>query len=341
MEPPGPVSERYRELGIEVHHLRAQGEPWWRWARRLARILGSRRYDIVEIYGLRLNLVGRALARLNRQPVVVTAQRSVDDWRRWWHVWLDRLTSRWVTVYVANSEAVARRLTDRERIAPDRITIIENGIDPALYARPGSGQIRAGLGIGADAVVITCVANLRTPKGHDVLLDAFARLRSDHPEVRLWLAGEGPLRQSIEARIEALGLASSVVLMGLRSDIPDLLAESDIFVLPSLWEGMPGSLLEAMASRLPVVASAVGGVPELVVSGETGYLVPARDPVRLAEALERLVVRPDLRQSMGRRALERASTRFALSLKVAEFEALYDSLAGRGPAGSQPPALNG
>jgi glycosyltransferase involved in cell wall biosynthesis len=342
---PGPVGDMYRRQGIEVHHLRHDGQSTRQAMLQLWRLLRTGHFDIIEIYGLRLNVAGRVLGGLSGHRRIIAAQRSVDDWRRWWHVWLDRVTSRWVALYVANSQAAADRLASREHILSARITVIENGIDPSPYAQSETGRVRAELAVSPDAVVLTCVANYREAKGHHVLIDAVARLVAVHPEVRLWLVGGDTepadtlseySRASIEDHVERAGLGQHVDFLGIRQDIPAILADSDVFVLSSLWEGMPGSILEAMAARLPVVASRVGGIPEVVVESETGYLVPPNDPVSLADALRVLVEDRARRTAMGQNAFDRVSRSFSIDEKVRELQAVYLSLAGpeRGAGGA-------
>lgn len=337
MAQPGPVGEMYRRQRIEVHHLRSQGQHTGSAMWQLWRLLTSRRFDIIEIYGLRLNIAGRILGRLSGHRRIVATQRSIDDWRRWWHVWLDRVTSRWVVLYIANSQAAADRLASRERIPERRIAVIENGIDPAPYGRSESGRVRAELSTTPDAIVLTCVANYRKAKGHHVLIDAVAKLVAVHPEVRLWLVGgdaelvddaSAYSQASVEDHVERAGLRQHVVFLGIRRDIPEILADSDVFVLSSLWEGMPGSILEGMAARLPVVATAVGGIPEVVVQHETGYLVPPGDAASLADALQRLVEDRAGRLAMGQKGFERVCQNFSIEEKVRELQAVYASLAG-------------
>lgn len=342
LSPPGPVTELYRCRGIEVRHLRGDASTA-RWPVRLWHVLRSTQSDILEVYGLRLNVVGRLMGRASGHGTIVTMQRSTDDWRRWWHVWLDRLTSPLVTLYVANSRAGGERLAARERIRRSRIGVITNGIDPAPYERADRGRVREACSLAADAVVLVCVANFRPAKAHHVLVEAYARLAEVDQRVHLWLVGEDAddaagrpapapaaappaTRAALEAMVAARGLSARVTFLGPRSDIPQVLADSDVFVLPSRWEGMPGSILEAMAARLPVVASRVGGIPEVVVDGETGYLVSPGCPDELAASLLRLTRDQRLRREMGDRALDRVRREYAIEAKVAAFERLYARL---------------
>jgi len=320
----GPVSEMYRQEGIEVFHLGHR--PTYRVIWRLWKLLSRRHFDIIDIYGLRINIIGRILGWLTGHRVIITSQRSVDDWRRFWHVWLDRLTSHWVTLYIANCHAAARRLQEREKLPPSRIKVIQNGIDITPFAQAQAGLVRRELAIEPNRAVITCVANFKEVKGHRILIDAIAALYAQNPDFCLWLVGDGPLRPEIEHQIRELGLENAVMFLGQRSDVPHILVDTDIFALASLWEGMPGVILEAMAARLPVVATSVGGIPEMVVHGQTGYLVPPRDSGALATSLARLLEDEESRLEMGEAGYRRVRSHFSLDAKVRELENVYEEL---------------
>lgn len=322
----GPVSDYYRREGFEVIHLNYHHRPLPAVARDLFGLLKSHAPDILHIYGLRANILGRIAGRLAGCRNIVSAQHSIDPWRRWWHVWLDRLTSRWVSLYIPNTFAAAERLQKVERIPPDKLIVIHNGLDVTPFEKAIPGRVRSELGISAEALVVTCVAHFRAAKGHDTLLEAVDVLRRQGISSHLWLVGDGELRRSIEAKAKSLGLGQNVRFLGTRTDIPDILADTDVFVLASLWEGLPGAVMEAMAVRLPVVATRVGGVPELVVDGETGLLVTAGDAEALATALERLIGDRGLCSRLGQAGHRRIVTKFRLEDKVRELEELYLSL---------------
>jgi len=322
----GPVSQYYRDEGFEVIHLNYHRRPLPLVAWDLFRLLRAGRFDLVHIYGLRANLLGRTLGRLAGCRTIITSQRSIDPWRKGWHVWLDRLTSRWVSLYIPNTYAAGERLQRVEGIPREKIRVIQNGLDPVPFERAQRGRIRPALGVGQEEDVLVCVANLRSAKGHEVLLDAAHLLKEEGVPFSLWLAGDGDLRPEVEAKVRALDLGQHVRLLGRRADIPDILADADVFVLASHWEGMPGAIMEAMAARLPVVATRVGGIPELVVEGETGFLVPPGDAAALAAALKRLLGDPDLRHRMGQAGHGRITAHFRLDDKVREQEEVYVQL---------------
>ncbi len=322
----GPVSEFYKNEGFLVYHLNYHKRSlfWVIWD--LLRFLKIGKFDIVHIYGLRANLLGRVLGRMVGCRTIVTSQHSIDSWRNKWHVWLDRITSRWVSLYISNTYAAAERLSSVECIPRNKIRVIQNGLDSTPFESVSPGQVRSSLGIDSGKLVLVCVANMRVAKGHEVLLDAVHLLNREGLSFYLWLVGDGVLRKAIEAKVEELGLLQITWFLGQRTDIPEVLADSDIFVLASYWEGMPGAIMEAMASRLPVVATRVGGIPELVIDGETGFLVPPNNRKALAIALGRLMRDTRLRYQMGQAGYQRIIKYFRLEDKVREQEELYVQL---------------
>jgi glycosyltransferase involved in cell wall biosynthesis len=241
-------------------------------------------------------------------------------------VWLDRATSRWVTAYISNSHAGAKRLGEVERIPSKKIRVIHNGLDASPFLSASRGKVRLEFEIGHGIPVLTSVANMRPAKGHEILLDAARRLAGKGHEFSLWLVGDGDLRESIETQVQAMGLSGYVQILGFRNDIAEILADSDIFVLASHWEGLPGSIMEAMASGLPVVATHVGGIPELVLEGSTGFLVPPSDPPALASALDELLRSPKVRKFMGDSGRQRILREFSLEEKAREQGRVYAEL---------------
>lgn len=323
----GPLTPLYRALGFRVYHLLAGCKLQLSSCLRLTRILRRTHYDILHIFGLRANLIGRVVGRLFGVRRIITGQRSVDAWRSGWHALADHLTSPLVSVYISNSYAGAETLRTRERISREKVIVIHNGIDWSRFALPRlPGPVRHLLGVPPEVPVIVSVGELRDAKGHSYLLEAVSKLRSVGKEFRMWLVGDGVLRETIERQIRQFGLESIVTILGSRKEIPEILRESDIYCLASLWEGLPTSIMEAMSSALPVVATAVGGVPELVRDGETGLLVPSRDPKALAEALAKLLDSPRMRVAFGEAGQSVIKRHFAIADKIRDLEKVYEDL---------------
>jgi len=205
--------------------------------------------------------------------------------------------------------------------------LIPNGVPTDEYAPDPNkrAQWRQAHGIEPHATVLTHVGRFAPPKNHALLIEAFAQTRADTP-LYLLLVGGGELENAVREQVAALGLQGRVRFLGVRADVADILRASDVFVLSSRWEGNPMSVMEAMAAGLPVVSTAVGGVPELVRAGETGLLVPSEDAAALAQAMQALVDDPARRQAMGAAARQHAVAHFDIRHTVRGYEQLYESL---------------
>jgi len=205
--------------------------------------------------------------------------------------------------------------------------LIPNGIPTDEYAPDPNkrAQWRQAHGIETHATILTHVGRFAPPKNHALLIEAFARVRTSAP-LYLLLVGGGELENTVREQVAALGLESRVRFLGIRADVADILRASDAFVLSSRWEGNPMSVMEAMAAGLPVVSTAVGGVPELVRDGETGLLVPSEDTGALAQAIQALVDNPARRQAMGVAARQHAVASFDIRHTVRGYEQLYEAL---------------
>ncbi|PVE20960.1 glycosyltransferase [Microvirga sp. KLBC 81] len=231
---------------------------------------------------------------------------------------------------VAVSASLREHLVRRARIPASRVVTIINGIDTARFAPSGrSGILREALGIGPDVPLLGCVARLDPVKNHALLLEAMALLVRQVPDARLVLVGDGPLREALQERAEALGLGGKVLFAGTLADTAPAYRDLDLFVLPSVSEGTSISVLEAMASGIPVVATAVGGTPQLLDGGTCGTLVPSGDPAAMAEAIRRLLTDPVGRTRMARAARERVLEEFGHAAMVRAYEKLYRQVAGK------------
>ena len=344
LKPPGEIAARIGSLGVEVLSPGVGDETGvlaalelFVEARRLPRLLGGRRFDIVHSLLFRANLLARlAVARLGRPPLI-NAIRVTPEEEGPWMRRVDRLTSRRVTCYLALSGNLAAKLEARLSLPAGRVRAIANGVDlveadlALAAARPTA---RRQFGIFPPEIAIACVGRLHPQKGLVHLLGAFHALLKLHPTARLLLAGDGPDRPALEGTVRTLRLGPFVRFLGTLAAPWPLLAAADMFVLPSLWEGMPNALLEAMAAGLPCVATAVGAVPEMVVDGREALVVPPGDVGALARALAELAASPARRREMGAHARQRVETAFRIEATVAQTERLYDELLARpGPAG--------
>jgi glycosyltransferase involved in cell wall biosynthesis len=278
-----------------------------RWCRRIdAQVVHT-----CELYANILGLPGAALAGV-RVRIGNRRELRTPDKRRS-HITAQRLAYRAAHVVVANSTAAADQLR-LEAVAPAKIRVITNGVDCDVYATPPRQR---------PLQQIVTVATLREEKGHDTLIAAAALVIERHPDVELSFIGDGPLRASLVRQVNLRGLRSRVRFLGERPDVAAQLSSADLFVLPSRTEACPNAVLEAMASGLPIIASRVGGVPELIESGVDGLLVPADAPGELASAINSLIEQPALAAGLGRAARAKAEKRFSFDRMIDGFERLY------------------
>jgi glycosyltransferase involved in cell wall biosynthesis len=276
--------------------------------------------DLVHLHTGRATWLGGLAARLAGIPAITT-RRMDRPVRRGWRT---RLIYRsLVERAVAISPAVARRLAEGGVPAARTLTI-PSAVDPdALVPQLGRERTRAAEGLSDDVPLLLSLAALVRRKGLDVLLEALARLPDDVRRVQLWIAGSGPERAALERQAGELALGDRVRFLGPRSDVGDLLAACDLFVLPSRLEGLGVAALEAMAAGRPVVASRVGGLGEAVVEGRTGLLVPPDEPEALSAALGRILGDDDLRARLGAAGPGRVAERFLAEQMVSAYESLY------------------
>lgn len=290
----------------------------------LVELLRRERIDVLHAHKFGSNVWGTVIGRLVCVPVVVAHEHTWSFEGQPLRRLLDReVVARGSDVFVAVSREDRRRMIAVERIDPDAIRWVPNGIPP--LPRP-AGNVRAELAISPLAPVIGCVTVLRAQKALDVLVDAAAILCREFPDLNVLIAGEGPEEARLRTMIQEHGLESSVVLLGRRSDVSAVIAALDVAVFSSAYEGSPLAVIECMAGGKPVVATRVGGVPDLIEDEVHGLLVPPRDPHALADAAARLLRDPGLRAEMGTRARERQCRRFSLEAMVRSFEDLYEQL---------------
>jgi len=291
---------------------------------RLTHAVRSRNINIIHSHSSHALLTGAAVQRLSGVRLHVHTRRVDFPIRRQpFSLWKYR---RGCDHIIAISEGV-RDVLLTAGVTSERISVIHSGIaaDTLLQAVQGTDPRRE-FGWEQPKLLALTVAALTDHKGHRYLLDALATVIPNHPELLVLFVGDGELRPQLERQAQAAGIGGRLRFTGFRHDVPDLLAAADVFILPSHLEGLCTSLLDAMAFALPVVATAVGGIPEAVADGVTGILVPPRDPSALARAIEQLLTDPELRKNYGQAGRERVRQMFDIRAAATDILALYRRL---------------
>jgi len=299
---------------------------------QLIRLFRRERPAIVHTHTSKAGALGRLAAWMARVPVLVHTPHGHVYYGHFGRclsrlfLFIERVLARVTTSMIALTEAEREdHLTQRVGLR-GAFAVIPSGIDVERFRRAGSGAAARlpGTTYPDGAFVIGSVGWLTPVKGHAVLIEAFARLKRKHPAVHLLLIGSGWLRDELKTLAASLGVASSVDLLGMRTDVPECLGAMQCFVLPSLNEGMGRALVEAMAAARPVVASRVGGIPAIVEDRRTGLLVPPGDADALAAAIAEVIERPDWARTLGLAARDRIDASFSVPAMVRAIEAVYD-----------------
>lgn len=334
--PGGPLGDRLRAEGIRVieiqglcrnpHPIRDLRALW-----KLYQLMKRERFDLVHTHSTKAGLLGRLAAAWARVPIILFTAHgwAFSEGRPWLWRWLlaqvERLPALFSTKIICVSE-YDRQLALRFTVAPkEKLAVIPNGLEPEPFSSPADKRaLRDRLGAGNAVGIVTMVGRLAPPKDFETLIMAWEGLRA--LGWQLWLVGDGPLRARLEELVHAKGLHQQIQFLGERHDVPAILKASDIFVLSSRWEGMPLTVIEAMLAGLPVIATRVGGVPELVEEGITGLLVPPWDTRALGNALEQLINSAEMRQRMGELGRQRALQQFTVDRMISPMRALYHEL---------------
>lgn len=291
---------------------------------RLIRLVRSQDFHILHSHMFGSNLWGSTIGSACGIPVIIAQEHSWSFEGNPLRAWVDgHVIGRLANRFVAVSQADAERMVTREGVAAEKVVVIPNGYIPSPTA--SETDVRAELGLGRDVPVIAIAAVLRPEKRLDLLLEALVQVRRAVPAVRLLIAGDGPCRGALEQQARRLGLDDCVRFLGHRSDVDSVLRAADAGALPSDREGSPLLMFECMANDTPLVATAVGGVPDVIENGRTGVLVPRRDPDALAHALIGILTDPERARALAAAARDRLD-RFTIEATAAHFAELYDAL---------------
>ena len=263
-------------------------------------LLRRERFDVVETFTHDSNLLGLPLAWLARIPVRIATHRGrIEDFPRWrqsLHSWLINIGMAHTLVAVSEQ---TRRQAVEEGVRADKVSVIPNGVTPLDTLSVNRPEARKNLGLNEADIFLLSIGRLTYQKGHEFFIHALAKVVSRFPNVKAGICGDGPLRPQLESQILRLGLSHHVKLLGAWDDVSPILASADVFVLPSRWEGLSRAMMEAMAAGIPVIATRVDGIQDLVTNDVHGLLVPAEDPERLGNSILQLLRDPEMMKRIG------------------------------------------
>jgi len=338
LEAPGRHVDDYvaalTRVGVRTERLPIRWDGDMRCMLAMRRLMRRGAFDLVHTHLIHADVLGGVAAWLAGVPVVVSTKHGYEDYDRTSRAYrLAGLTARWARKVITISDALGRRVAEVERIPSGKLTTIHYGIDCAV-PEPGPSReaVRRSLGLPPDAFAVLSTGRLVPVKGYQYLIEAIGKLRAGGSSAILLIAGDGPERAVLEAQADRIGVGDGVRFLGWRADVATLLAGVDAFALATLGEGFGLAILEAMAQRLPVVATRVVAVPEIVEDGATGLLVPPRDPAALAEALLTLERDPELCRRFASAGHRRVLDHFSVARMVRDTERVYADVFGAGAA---------
>jgi len=296
-------------------------------------ILKSKEFDILHAHSSKAGFLGRIAARLAGVPVVLYTphaffyQAKLPPLQKWFYTLLERIAGGFMDKLVAISTGEKRAAIEAKICTESMVEVIPNGIDPETFnCKRTKALIKKELSITETHPVVGTVARFCPQKGHAVLIEAAGKVLEACPQTRFLMIGRGELKEKMAAYSQSRGLSNNITILNGRSDLYDLYSIMDVFVLPSLWEGMPYALLEAMASGTPVIATTVLQDEGLVVNGKNGFLVPPGNPDMLARSIVSLLNDKSLAASMGREGLRVVRRRFHLKHQIEKLEELYSGM---------------
>ena len=329
--PRGSLEAEIEKYGVRVVSLGARSKLDLTIIPKLFRLLKQEKIDILHSFLFHANIVGRIVGRLAGVPIMLSSERIIEIEGKN-RLLLNRLTAPLADKIIVVSDAVKEFAIRKIGISPSKLVTIYNGVDLSKYsekaAAPGVEARKRALDIDLSHRVVGTVGNLEARKGYEYLLQAASLVLTENRErgITFLLVGEGSQRVKLENLAKDLGISSSVIFAGYRDDIPQVLSAMDVFVLASIYEGLPNALLEAMAMGKPVVATRVAGIPDVVADGEMGILVHRRNPHALASAIRTLLVDEERAQEMGYMGRKRVEDAFTVETMVAKTEELYEEL---------------
>lgn len=323
----GPIFDEAEREGIRIFSLGLRGKLDFLKIFNLIKLLREQKIHILHTHLFHANIAGRVIGRFAGTPIIISSEH-IMGLESSWRLFLNKLTSRFADKIIAVSVAVKNFLIKDAKIEYTKIEVVQNGIELSNFYNAvfEKDKTKARFNLSNSDKIIGTVARIHKQKGHEYLLAAAKKIITKYPQVKFLIVGEGPLKEKMQKLSSCMGIEKNIIFTGFFRDVPSIMSVFDIFVLPSLWEGLPITIIEAMAMKKPIIATNVSGNPELIEENVTGFLVSPRDVDSLAEAISKLLDNEQLGLKFAEAGFNVCNKFFTASRMTNEITLIYEQL---------------
>lgn len=324
----GELADKFKEKNISIINISQKNILDIFSYRRLLKNIKKNNPDLIITYLFHADAIGRIFLQIFTKIQIIPFLRTTYNHERYWLARLfEKFTKYFVKNYLANSQSVKNFYVDNIGVKKEKITVISNGIDTDFYSKIERDEsLRKNLGIREEEIAMICVANLHITKGHKYLLEAFENIYQKNKNIKLLLVGDGDERKKLEKQVNKYFSKNNILFLGKRNDVPRLLKISDIFILPTLFEGMSNAIMEAMAAGKPIITTDIPENKDLIENKETGILFPARDTKSLQKDIKLLMSDFNFREKLGQNAQQKAGKDFDIQKVANQFASFYQEI---------------
>lgn len=324
----GELAEKFEEKNIAIFNINQKNLLDIFGYFRLLKEIRKEKPDIIFTYLFHADAIGRLFLQLFTKIKIIPSLRTTYHYKKYWPArFFEKLTKYFVKDYLANSESVKIFYVENIGVAPEKITVVSNGIDVAFYDRIKRDEnLKESLEIKKEELAIICVANFHINKGHRYLLEAFEKVYFENKNVKLLLVGNGDEKEKLLKQIKNYRSKNNILFLGKRSDVPQLLKISDIFVLPTLFEGMSNAIMEAMSCGLPIITTDIAENKELIENKKSGILISTQNATEIQKNVLRLLKNESLRKSLGENARNSIKKLCDLDIIIEKMKNFYNSI---------------
>ena len=317
----GDLSEKFKEKKIPVINIRQKSFLDILAYFRLFKTIKNLQPNLIITYLFHADAIGRIFLQLFTKIKIIPFLRTTYNHKKYWPARLfEKITKNFVKNYLANSESVKNFYVKNIGVSPEKITVIPNGIDISFYDKIERNEnLRLSLGIKPEEIIIICIANLHENKGHKYLLEAFENIYKENNKIKLLLVGDGNEKENLLNQIKNYVSKNNILFLGKRTDVPQLLRISDIFALPTLFEGMSNAIMEAMACGLPIITTDIAENKELIENKKIGILIPTKKTSEIERNISLLLGNNDMRKDLGKNAKKIISENFSIEKIISDF----------------------